>query len=278
MNPKVVSAGCLMLCFLICDNPATADTITIGPNGINSAGLTLANGMPMNGGAVGSVNPVAIGQVELSRAGWSTTDGGIDNAANSSPDVVPAGVFRRTASGGGIANLYTSDHAEEVASVIIGKGTTDPDGAGPRAAPTGVALGAALYSSATDPGTPPAPYDEEAAVTINHLMTTLSGVDIKAVNMSFGNPLSPGRTLFDGNQLLTQFVDWSAAEHDVLYVVAGNEGSADPIPTDLFNGITVSASAVEGGVYRRVASFNTMKMQRATERGLVCLRRATIST
>jgi hypothetical protein len=225
----------LILCLTVCGNSAIADTLTRGPEGIDAAGLTLVNGAPMDGGAVGDANPVAIGEVDLGRAGWSTADGGIDNAANSSPHVVPAGVFRRTASGAGIANLYTSDHAEGVASIMIGKDIADPDGMGPRSAPTGIALGAAMYSSATDPGSPPAPYDEEAAVTINHLMTSLPGVDVRAVNMSFGNPVSPGRTLFDGNQLLTQYVDWSASEHDVLYVVAGNEGTMDPIPTDLFN-------------------------------------------
>lgn len=201
MKSQLSFAGCMMLCAATRGGLATASTITIGPKGIDSAGLTLVTGMPLNGSGV------AIGQVELTRPGWSVDDGGIDDSAHSSRDVVPANVFRRTTSGTGIANLYTNNHAEQVASVLIGTDTTDPDGAGPRSAPTGVAPGADLYSSATDPGPPPAPYDVEAAITINHV-ATLPGVDVRAINMSFGNPVTT--LIMDGNQHLTRFVDWSA--------------------------------------------------------------------
>jgi hypothetical protein len=256
MNPKSVTIGFLMLCASTWVNSAIGDTITIGVNGIDSAGLTLANGTPMNGGAVGSMNPVAIGEVDLERAGWSTLDGGIDDTAHSSRDVVPAGVFRRTTSGAAIANLYTHDHAEEVASVMIGKDTTDPDGVGPRTAPTGIALGARLYSAATDPPAPPYSfYDRDAAVTLNGI-ATLPGVDVRAINMSFGNPFDATHTLNDGNQHLTQFVDWSASADDILYVASGYEGNVNPVPKDNFNGITVAYSTLEGGVYRRVAAGN----------------------
>src|SRR3972149_7162936 len=179
MKLQITATGCMILCAAIVSRTAFGSTTTIGPNGINSAGLTLANGMPMNGGSVGAAPAVAIGQVELTRPGKAVADGGFDDAAHSSTDVVPANVFRRTTSGAGIANLYTDDHAEEVASIIIGTDTLDPDGGGRGTAPTGVALGAALYSSATDPGPPPAPYDQEAAVTINHIVT-LPGVDARA--------------------------------------------------------------------------------------------------
>jgi len=76
--------------------------------------------------------------------------------------------------------------------------------------------------------------------------------------MSFANPLVGGNTL-NGNQLLSLFVDWSAADHDILYVVAGNEiGEANAVPTDHFNGITVATSAKVGGTgaYRQVWSGN----------------------
>jgi hypothetical protein len=53
--------------------------------------------------------------------------------------------------------------------------------------------------------------------------------------MSFGNPLVGMNTL-NGDQLLTLFVDWSARAHDILYVVAGNEGTMIPVPTDNFTG------------------------------------------
>jgi subtilisin family serine protease len=74
--------------------------------------------------------------------------------------------------------------------------------------------------------------------------------------MSFGNPFDSTHTLNDGNQHLTQFVDWSAAAHDVLYVASGYEGNMNPVPKDNFNGITVAYSTMEGGVYRRVHSGN----------------------
>lgn len=246
MRSNVISTVCVLLCALVLSISVRASTTTIGVNGIQSAGLTLANGMPVNGGSVGSFGAVAIGQVETGRPGKSVADGGFDNLANSSPDVVPTEVFRRTTSGAGIANFFTTDHAEEVASIIIGTDMTDPDGVGPRTAPTGVALGAALYSAATDPGSPPVPFDQEAALTINNI-ATLAGVDVRAINMSFGNPFDATHNLNDGNQLLTQFVDWFASAHDVLYVTAGYEGNLNPIPKDNFNRITVAYSAVDGG-------------------------------
>ncbi len=265
MKLQTTAIVCLALCIAISNHTAFGSTLTIGPNGINSAGLTLANGAPMNGGSVGPTPAVGVGQVELFRPGKAVADGGNDDTAHSSPDVVPTEVYRRTTSGAGIANLYTDDHAEEVASVIIGKDTVDPDGAGPRTAPTGVALGAALYSAATNPGTPPAPYDQEAAVTINNL-ATLAGVDIRVINMSFGNPFDATHTLNDGNQHLTQFVDWSASAHDVLYVASGYEGNVNPVPKDNFNGITVAYSTLEGGVYRRVAALNNQSFDAEGDR------------
>lgn len=177
MKLQKVLTGFVMLCGAIHGSSVTASTTTIGPNGIDSVGLTLANGTSMNGGSVGVVSAVAIGQVELHRPGKAVADGGFDDLTHSSPDVKPTNVFRRTTSGVGIANLYTDDpadpfpdHAEEVASTIIGTDIVDPDGGGPRSAPTGVALAAALYSSATDPPVAPyAFYDRDAALTINHL-------------------------------------------------------------------------------------------------------------
>jgi len=219
MKLQVTLIGCVILSVTNLSGSLTASTITIGPNGINSAGLTLANGMPMNGGSVGVTPAVAIGQVEPFRPGKAIADLGHDDDLHSSRDVVPADVFRRTTGGAAIANLYTHDHAEAVASVIIGRDMTDPDGGGPMVAPTGVALGAALYSSALDQPAPPYSfYDQDAAVTASHLIA--SSIAMRAINMSFGNRLEPGRTMFDGNQHLTQFVDWSASHDNVLYVVA----------------------------------------------------------
>lgn len=244
-------------CLALACSSLLASTTTIGPSGINSAGLTLANGNPMNGGGVGLAIPaVTIGQVELTRPGESTADGGFDDDAHSSRDVVPYDVFRRTTSGSSIANLYTDDHPEEVASVMIGKDMIDPDGGGPMVPPTGVALGATLYSAATDPPAPPYSfYDQDAAVTTANLIS--SSVSMRAINMSFYNPLQAGHTKYDGNEHLTQYIDWSASNDNILYVVAGDEGHASAVPSDNFNGITVASSSLDNGVYRRVSSFNT---------------------
>ncbi|MEX2168397.1 MAG: S8 family serine peptidase [Pirellulales bacterium] len=48
----------------------------------------------------------------------------------------------------------------------------------------------------------------------------------------------------DGNSHMTRFVDWSAREHDVLYVIAwgNNDSPIKRAPTDNFNGMTIAAS------------------------------------
>jgi hypothetical protein len=72
---------------------------------------------------------------------------------------------------------------------------------------------------------------------------------------------------------LTQFIDWSASTHNVLYV-AGNRDDTVPAgigqPSDNFNGITVAASAREsGGKWRRVAAFNDFSLATPAGRTLV---------
>ncbi len=63
--------------------------------------------------------------------------------------------------------------------------------------------------------------------------------------MSFGREPQPFIEDLDGNSHLTQFVDWSAQRHVVLYVAAWGDMATNPeafIPTDNYNGITVAAS------------------------------------
>jgi hypothetical protein len=235
--------GVLITIVVFWNSLLMASAISTGNNGIDSVGLTLANGMPMNG------TGVVIGQVESGRAGKDMLDRGFDDAAHSSRDVVPADVFVKATSGSTIANLFPTDHAEEVASVIIGKDTTDPDGPGPGSAPTGVALGTSLNSASF--GTPNT--EREFANTTDSLIASTIGM--RAINISYGFLLASGHT-YDGNQFLTQFVDWSAANQNVLYIVAGNQGNMTPIPKDNFNGITVARSIMEGGMYRRVSPGN----------------------
>jgi hypothetical protein len=80
---------------------------------------------------------------------------------------------------------------------------------------------------------------------------------VYAINFSFAEDLDGGDVL-DGNSLLTQFVDWSAIQHEVLYVQAGTEVNRTvSVPTDNFNGITVafSSTAIDG-VFRKVGGGN----------------------
>lgn len=239
---------------------AFGSTDTIGPNGIDSAGLQDANGAALTG--IG----IAIGQVEAGRPARA----GVDNAASVNANVTPTAVFRRDSNAVPNSDIATeAEHAQEVASVIISTDTTDPDGAGPRTAPTGVATQANLYSSADSGGNGP-DFDPLSAISAQHVATR-NGGDVRAINMSFGNPFFGGHTLNDGNQLLTQFVDWSATHHDVLYVVAGNQGNNIPIPKDNFNGMTIAESVKDGGVYRRVATSNDFSQDAEGDRTSISL-------
>jgi hypothetical protein len=76
--------------------------------------------------------------------------------------------------------------------------------------------------------------------------------------MSLLNPPTELNPIFDGNQLLSQFVDWSAKTHEILYVVAGNQGNVAPnnIPSDNFNGMTIAYSVKVGATWSRVGSGN----------------------
>jgi hypothetical protein len=205
---------------------------TIGPNGINSKGLTTADGQPLNGSGV------AIGQVEITRPGLR----GFDTNANSNSTITPAAVFLRD--GNAVPNNdIVNDHAERVAGIMV---STD------QLTYTGVAPQALLFASAYGlPGT-----DSDILLTIQKIASQ-SGM--RAINPSWGEPLKPGG-MTDGNSQVTLGIDWSASRYDVLHVVAGSEGHSIPIPSDNFNGITVSAATITDDgtlVYRKVASFNT---------------------
>jgi Subtilase family len=204
---------------------ARADNASTGAGGIRSQGLGLDG------------TGVSIGQVEPSRPGVPPP--GLDNAANSNPTVTPAGVFVRN--GAAVANMNTANHAESVAGVMIATGV---------GAPTSVAPGASLFASA-DAGVGPN-FDPASALAAQQV--ALQGA--RAINMSFGNPLFGGNTL-NGNSLLTQMVDWSGRTHNSLYVVAGNEGAGGiPVPSDNFNGMTISYSRQNGGVFNQVDAGN----------------------
>ncbi len=229
---------------------ANASQVTISNDGINSAGLLGLNGMPLTGAGIG------IGQVDIGRPGRRVADGGPDDAAHSDASIVPAGLFLGNTVDT-VPNTHVDGHDQDVAGVMI---STD-------ATRTGVAPGAQLHSAARNPSTTV----QEGHAQSGEQIATQNGGDIRAINMSFGTAL-PGGAELDGNNLLTQFIDWSAAHHDTLYVVAGNEGAGGfPIPTDTYNGMVVGASSKIGAVYRQVAPFNNFSEQPPGNRKVVSI-------
>lgn len=166
-----------------------------------------------------------------------------DSPGKSAVNTIPNGVYFRT--NGGFdppdsANI--TNHATLVAGIMIGDASV---------APGALLHSASLGGSATD---------VEIALTLNRLATLGGGV-VRATNLSFGVALGFFEEA-DGSSHLTQFVDWSARRHDVLYVAAwANEDADDPSkPTDHFNGITVAASQKPMGenVWRQFGETNGM--------------------
>jgi hypothetical protein len=249
-----------------------ADTVTIGPNGINSAGLSNANGQLLTGAGI------AIGQVEPLRPG--DVDVG-DDPANCNTTTNPAGVFIQDHTTAPFANILISPHAQEVAGVMISTDATDGVGLdidgnqlANGIAPTGVATVASLYSSAFVPLGPDPEY-EKVLLTIQKIATinddgspTNDDIDdVRVINHSWGQKLpTVGNVALDGNSLLTAGFDWSASRYNVLNVKAGNEGTMVPVATDNFNGITVAASKKADNVYLQVSFLNTFNEDAVGER------------
>ncbi len=252
MNGPILG-GSVLLASLVVVPSSFGNVLTNGINGINSSSLGLTGA------------GVTIGQVEPFRPGDPSFDT-IGSLFHSS--VNPAQVFFRNTTPTLNFNATMDDsteiidpnatkpgHSVWVAGIMVSTDTTDPDGPGPMVALTGVATGANLYSIGDNGAGPD--FDPESAISTQHI-AIIPGANVRTINMSFGNPLVGGHIL-DGNQLLTQFIDWSATQpqQDILYVVAGNEGTGGiPVPTDNFNGMTVAYSERVGNVWRRVGSMN----------------------
>lgn len=121
----------------------------------------------------------------------------------------------------------------------------------------GVAKGANLYASASAFRFENPVLDTDELTT--QFIATRNGGDVRAINISYMVPFDPNGVP-DGNSNFTQFVDWSASIHDVLYVVAGRELPAEPAstgqPQDNFNGMTVAFSSKLNGVFRQVDTDN----------------------
>jgi subtilisin family serine protease len=138
-------------------------------------------------------------------------------------------------------------HAANVASVMI---STDKY-------LRGVAPGATLYSSAV--GFVESGGQAEECLA-SQTIASQNGGEVRAINFSFGESLLQDprpNAVLDGNALLTQCIDWSANVHNVLYVIAGNQGRGGiPIPTDNFNGVNIANSNRVNGVFRKVDYSN----------------------
>jgi subtilisin family serine protease len=210
--------------------PAIALVTSVGEAGINALRL---HGDPhhLTGEKIG------IGQVEIGRPAVF----GLDKTDDENFFVRVSRVFFRDELAE--PNDYVDGHAANVASVMISTDKTL----------TGVAPGARLYSAAAgyvaDNGQP-----QECLAS--QTVALQNGDDVRAINFSFGESLlrdpRPNARL-DGNALLTRCIDWSGNFHDVLYVIAGNQGRGGiPIPTDNFNGINVSNSRRIDGEFIKV--------------------------
>jgi hypothetical protein len=184
---------------------------------------------------------IAIGQVEIGRPGQF----GIDKAVAKNRSMRLTQVFYRDTRAR--TNINVDSHAQNVASVMISAAKMS----------RGVAPGARLFSSAS--GTPRRYGQPEECLSAQY-MALQNGGDIRAINFSFGESLRfdpRAKPQLDGNALLTQCIDWSARVHNVLYVVAGNQGKGGiPVPTDNFNGVNVAFTSRIQELFARVDFAN----------------------
>lgn len=243
----------LALIVLLAPDIAVASLETVGPNGINSAGLTQFDGTTVLTGM-----GIDLDQVEPTRPG----EVGTDDPSNVNTDVVPADITL-TFGAPIIPNASIGNgHATRVAGVIISTDGTDSDSDGD--APLGVSPNADLYSSAYLSGV-------DNILLTNQYVATVTQ-DVRAINHSWGTALQGGETL-NGNSQLTLGLDWSARVHDVLHVKAGNQGQMLGLPSDNFNGMTIARSDRIGGagLYRQVSANNTFDEDAAGTRTSVDL-------
>ncbi len=187
-------------------------------------------------------NKIAIGQVEIGRP----SQFGLDKVANADLPIKVGRVFYLDQQPD--PNQYVDGHAANVASVMVSQDKTL----------TGVAPDAVLYAAAIGPIRGRSGQPEECFASQRIALS--NGGDVRAINFSFGESLirdpRPDAVL-DGNALLTRCIDWSQRVHDVLYVVAGNQGGGGiPIPTDNFNGINVAYSREVDGIFTKVDFAN----------------------
>lgn len=235
---------CLLLAGEWGSSPAWAGrrTVKVGPSQATSIGAAGIDALRLHHPPYNLTGrKIAIGQVEIGRPGLF----GVDKAAASNQFVLPARVFYRNLRPR--VNNDAQGHAQNVASVMISSAK----------AARGVAPGARLYSSAA---AMPKKYGQPEECVSAQFVAMQNGGDLRAINFSFGESLRQDprpNPVLDGNALLTQCIDWSARVHNVLYLVAGNQGKGGiSIPTDNFNGITVAFTTRVEGLFAKVDFSN----------------------
>lgn len=185
---------------------------------------------------------IAIGQVEIGRP----SQFGLDKVATADLPVKVNQVFWLDQPPA--PNQYVDGHAANVASVMVSQDKRL----------TGVAPNATLYSAASGPIRGRSGQPEECLASQQVALS--NGGDVRAINFSFGESLRRDPRpdpILDGNALLTQCIDWSERIHDVLYIIAGNQGSGGiPIPTDNFNGLNIAYSRRVDDVFVKVDFAN----------------------
>jgi hypothetical protein len=191
-----VRAITVVIVLILVASTCKADQDSIGPNGIKASLLNLTG------------EGIAIGQVERLRPGIPGVD---DPFAHE--DVIPAAVFRLD---GAANSADAGEHAIRVAGVMISKDAGQVKG---------VAPDSDLYASAyiIDGGT-----GEEKLRSIEHVASRNNG-DVRAINHSYNVPPN-GLEEADGFSYLTLGIDWSAAAHNTLHVVAGRNVGEDHFP------------------------------------------------
>lgn len=227
--------------------PAVALNDSIGERGVDALRLHQA---PYN--LLG--RKIGIGQVEVGRP----IKFGKDKVASSLKAISPRAVFYRDQLA--IADKNVDEHASMVAQVMIAQDKFLQ----------GIAPQANLYASAVgslnEGGQP------QECLASQHIAQQNSG-EVRAINFSFGESLARDErkdAQLDGKALLTSCIDWSAKKHDVLYVVAGNQGQGGiPIPTDNFNGITTAYTTKRKGEFNKVDFANLSNLPQGIGRSVI---------
>ncbi len=191
---------------------------------------------------------ISIGAVDIGRP----RQFGIDKSVNRHREIPVTRVFFQDKSPNAQAmnepqKQQAEQHAEQVASVMISSDKRL----------TGVAPDANLYATAV--GMLQRSAQPEECLAAQHLALQNSG-DVRAINFSFGETLREDprpNAMLDGKALLTLCVDWSSRVHNVLYVIAGNQGMGGiPIPTDNYNGVNVAFTTLYNGVFSKIDLAN----------------------